>query len=294
MLDEDLGIDKYHAAILRVAEGLKDFFEWIPVSKIYEKLRYNKSLINKKIRDLIEKRLLKISFIAAYNEHGIKITQKGIDYIALWDYKRNMILKKILTKIGEGKESIIYSGISYDDEFVVIKMNRYVKLKFRKVRKSPAFVSIEWWAKKNRIPFERLDIPKAKAQIEYYFLEKVYKKYPVPKPISINRHSVLMEMIYDEPGIPSKRLNEIKLENPEEFLEKILEIYDNLYKKEKIVHGDFSAENILVKRDGSFYIIDWCQAFPANLKISYEIYKRDKENIIDFFKRKYKLSFNNN
>ncbi len=287
MYDPELGMDKIHAAILRILAGLRYAFEWIPYSKLKERITYPESEIKKRLRELNKAKAIQMSYNPVLKEWTFKITQKGLDLIALWDLKRNDVIKQLGTMIGEGKEALIYSALTPDDEWVIIKFHRYYGHEFTKIKKSLAYIAIKWRIKELKIEEYKIDIPRAKAQIEHYVLQRLSDRYPVPEPISWNRHVVVMKMIYDYPGIPAKDLRQVKLENPKEWLNDILETYNQIVEKEGIVHGDLAPDNILVKQDGTFYVIDWPQAVPKDFEGAEELYKRDVQNIKEFFKKKY-------
>ena len=57
-----------------------------------------------------------------------------------------------------------------------------------------------------------------------------------------------------------------------------------------MIHGDLSPYNIILQPNQQIIIIDW----PQNVSITHpsaeEILKRDVKNILDFFKRKYRIN----
>ena len=97
-----------------------------------------------------------------------------------------------------------------------------------------------------------------------------------------------MEMLCEEPGIPSKLLKDVLLKNPKDALDIILDDYKQIVKKVGVVHGDLSEFNIIVSR-GELYYIDWPQAVPTNYELSNQLIKRDVENILRYFKEKYRI-----
>jgi len=287
MAKKEIELDKYHIAILRILCGLSKAFYWIPFSKICEKCSYPKELIKEKLRELVKAKYAMVSYVAQYKEHGFRITHKGLDALCIWDYKKHNIIKEVCTVIGEGKEAKIVSAISPEGEWLIIKFHRYYALEFRKIRKSLNFAAIYWRIKQLKIEDYMIDVPRAKAQIEYYVLNKLKGKYPVPEPVSINRHSVVMKMICDEPGIPAKDLRRVKLVDPEVWYKDILETYNQTVEKEKIVHGDLGPDNILITKDGEFYFIDWPQAVPKDFSGAKELYERDIKTIKEYFEKEY-------
>jgi len=175
-------------------------------------------------------------------------------------------------------------------EYLILKFHKYYAAEFEKIKKSLAYSAIKLRGEELRIEDYKIDIPKAKAQIEFHVLKKLWDKgFKVPKPIDLDRHVVAMEMIYDFPGIPSKLLKDVILEDPKEMKEEIVNEYLSIVEKGGIVHGDFSEFNIMIKQDGSFFIIDWPQAVPTTFELAEKLKERDLNNILNFFKKKYKV-----
>jgi len=279
-------LDKKDVAILRVLDGLRRGFEVVFVSKIVEKTPFSYDFVMKRLRKLNKMKLVELR--RGEREWGAKILQRGLDELAVWNLVTHGVIKEVCGKIGEGKESVIFSAITPDKEFVVLKFHRYYALEFRKIEKSLAYASVRLRGEELCIEDYEIDVPKAKAQVEYHVLKKISELgLAVPKPIDLDRHVVVMEMIYDTPGMPCPLLKKVKLSNPKEAKEMIKEEYNTIVEKAGIVHGDFSEYNIMVKKDGSFYIIDWPQAVPTSYKLANHIKQRDLENIDRYFKNTY-------
>jgi len=106
-------------------------------------------------------------------------------------------------------------------------------------------------------------------------------------------NAVMMELI------DAKELFRVKLKNPEEVLEMIVEEVKAMYER-GVVHGDLSQYNILVSEEG-VWIIDFPQAIileeeseeysMLSLKelkeVACELLERDMENLLEYFKRSY-------
>ena len=279
-------VDKKDIAILRVLDGLRGSFEFAFITKIAEKLPYDKDFVMKRLLKLNKLKLVQLRKFE--EEWGCMILQKGLDTLAVWNFKKHGIIKEILTQIGVGKESTIFSALSSDDEFIVLKFHRYYALEFEKIKRSLAYAAVKLRGEELKKEEYMIDVPKAKAQIEFKVMKTLHEKgFAVPKPIDLDRHVVAMEMIYDEPGIPSSLLKDVNLSNPKEAKEAIIEEYLDIVEKGGFVHGDFSEFNIMIKKNGEFFIIDWPQAVPTSYELADELKKRDLKNIKEYFLRKY-------
>jgi RIO kinase 1 len=119
---------------------------------------------------------------------------------------------------------------------------------------------------------------------EQYFLKKLagQSKY-IPKMIKPLKNGTLMEYIGDVQE-PAPRLSDIKL--PQEFWQPTAEILMDLielFLANGIIHGDFSAFNILWWKN-SPYVIDFPQAVDIReSKRVRELLERDIRNMLAYF-----------
>ncbi len=274
-------MEKIHAAVLRVVDGLWETYEWVPLPEIEKRLPYSRLKIKAAIRQLEKRGLLSWrKNVAPGGFPGVKLTEKALEYLAVRDLELHGIIDSVGGVIGEGKEAVVRLAFSRRG-LLVLKMHRFSRAEFRKIKRSLAFAALEWW----RIRLKRVDRPlhfaRAKAQIEYYALEKLFGRVRVPKPIAINRNVVVMEF-FGRGGIPAPLLASVGTIS-EEIAEEICKDYIRAV-KEGFIHGDFSPYNILYL-DGDFRIIDWPQAVPVNFEGAEELYERDIRTISTFFQR---------
>jgi RIO kinase 2 len=121
------------------------------------------------------------------------------------------------------------------------------------------------------------------AEREYQALTALHPKVSVPLPIGQNRHTVVMALI------TGPNLNHCRVEEPEEVLDEIL-TYAGIAYHEGIIHADLSEYNILME-EGRCVIIDWPQWVGTTHPNAGSILERDIDNILTFFKRKYKVQY---
>lgn len=267
LVDEDFkvlaalekGLVDHEYAPLRVLERLSGIYE--------EKLQ----LILRKLHDL---KLVKRETIGG--EKMYRLTYLGYDMLALRALVKAGIIEAIGDKVGTGKESEIYLGLTQGDIQVAVKFLRIGKTSFRQTVRVRAWTrdkNLSWYAQ-SKIAAER----------EYKALEKLAGfKAHVPAPMGYNRHVVVTEFI---DGIELFRRP--LLENPEEVLEKIVETIAVAYHKAQIVHGDLSEYNILVKKDDEVpFIIDWPQYVYRDNPSAIELLKRDVYYVVKFFNKVY-------
>jgi len=120
---------------------------------------------------------------------------------------------------------------------------------------------------------------------EQYFLKTLAGQSPyIPKMIKPLKNGVLMEYIGDENG-PAPRLSELTI--PQELWQQTADILIDLielFLANGIVHGDFSAFNVLWWHEKP-YAIDFPQAIDVReSKRVPELLRRDVKNVLDYFK----------
>ena len=79
-------------------------------------------------------------------------------------------------------------------------------------------------------------------------------------------------------------LRDVAIENPEEIFETLIDFISKMYKKAKLVHGDFSAYNVLMHKNKP-YLIDLGQGVLLEHPNSDEFLRRDIHNIVNYFKK---------
>jgi len=107
---------------------------------------------------------------------------------------------------------------------------------------------------------------------------------PVPQPYGYLRNVLVMEFIGDEEGIPCLRLQETRLEDPEGFYRELVTALRRMVEKARLVHGDLSPYNVLV-RDGHPVLIDVAQSIEATHPQAAELLRRDGTNFAKYFAR---------
>ncbi|MHA1506915.1 MAG: RIO1 family regulatory kinase/ATPase domain-containing protein [Candidatus Asgardarchaeia archaeon] len=283
-------VEKEDIAIMRIIDGLREVFEWVPEESITEKLPYGKKDISFRLKKLDKLKLIEYRYIDSLASWCTKLLERGFDTLALWDFKKHKVLDKIGDVIGVGKEASIIGALSPSGEWLIVKFHRWWKREFRKIRKSLSYASIVVRGEELKLSDREVDIPRAKAQIEFNALQKAKAAgINVPDPISINRHAIVTKMIERGNGVPAPQLVDIRLENPREAYEIILEDYVKLVNDAKIIHGDFNEYNILVSPEGELYYIDFPQSVPVSYPASLDMAIRDLNQINNYFSSKYRI-----
>lgn len=182
--------------------------------------------------------------------------------------------------ISTGKEANVFKGLDEDGHFVAVKIYRVTTSDFKKMK--------DYIQGDPRFPVKTTN----KRQIIHAWVNKEFRNLKracehgvrVPKPIVAKNNILVMEFIGDEDGNPAPLLKDAYISNPREILDKLIDYLNILYNDAKLVHGDLSTFNILIKDDEPV-IIDISQGVVVDHPISRELLNRDITNLAKDFKK---------
>jgi RIO kinase 1 len=137
------------------------------------------------------------------------------------------------------------------------------------------------------------------AQAEYDRLTRAFNAgMRVPTAARKINNVIIMSFIGND-WEPAPQLRNAVIEEPEEVFDEIIEQLRSMYRKAKLIHGDFSEYNILL-HEGKPVIIDFPQAIDISLvtarythirKRNLQILQKDIETIGRFFEKEYNLTY---
>ncbi|MFW5704636.1 MAG: RIO1 family regulatory kinase/ATPase [Nanoarchaeota archaeon] len=199
----------------------------------------------------------------------------------LENLKRRKYYDELGKPIKMGKEAVVYSA-KKDYETRAIKLYRVTSANFKKIS--------EYIQRDFRFKNVKGNVRKAImmwVSKEFRNLLLCHKAgMNVPIPYKFMENVLIME--YIDGGM----LKDTKIENPKEFFHLLLEQLYLMKNEAKLIHGDLSEFNILV-RDQVPVIIDLGQAMTIkneddfnNLK---DLYERDIKIVVNYFNRIYNL-----
>jgi len=208
---------------------------------------------------------------------GYVLYTAGYDCLAINALVKAGVLKAFGKPVGVGKESDVYDALTPKGERVAVKFHRLGRTSFRKTKRLRGYVAQRHhisWLYQSRLAAEK----------EFEALKLVHPHgVSAPKPISQNRHVVVMGMIE---GAELAELNEIP--NPEKTLKEILSNVRATYVEAGVIHADLSEFNIILQPNWHTLIIDWPQFVKKDHPNAEKLLERDIGNIVHFFKRKFK------
>lgn len=206
---------------------------------------------------------------------GYSLIMAGLDALALKMLTDKNIIVGIGNSIGVGKEADVFEVFTTEEKTETIKFFRIGRTSFRDVKRKRSFRQLHHWLLVNINAAKR----------EFNALKRLHKAgVKVPKPYALAKHAIVMELI------EGLRLNNCEeLEDPKYVLERILHNV-RLARKAGLISADLSEYNVLY--DGSdVWIIDWPQSVNLKHPNANTLLKRDMQNILKFFNKKYDLQY---
>lgn len=211
------------------------------------------------------------------------------------DPKTKMILLKMINKgtfdelkacLSTGKEANVYRAVVeepyqqyavkvYKTAILAFKdRERYVvgehRFRFGYSRSNPRKM-VKLWAEK-----------------ETRNLKRIWRTdIPVPKPLHLDNHVLIMEFLGTPEGFNSPRLKDAEID-PERYPYLYLQLLSYmriLYQECRLVHADLSEYNVLFHED-RLWIIDVSQSVEHDHPMSLEFLRMDIKNVNHFFQKR--------
>ena len=199
----------------------------------------------------------------------------------LENLKRRQYFDELGGPIKTGKEGDVYF-VKKDSGLRAVKIYRLTSANFKKISeyisRDYRFANIKGSLRKVILRW---------AQKEYRNLILCHKaNMNVPFVYKQFNNVILMDYI------AGPMLKDIQLENPRQFWELVFEQMKLMKDEAKLIHGDLSEFNILVK-DNVPYFIDMGQAISISneddLVQFYDLFERDVKNVVHYFNKRYNL-----
>ena len=221
---------------------------------------------------------------------GYKLTYSGYDYLALKAMVNRNMITAVGNQIGVGKESDIFVAIGNRTSVagsvaattgdpavtqLALKLHRLGRISFRAIKRTRDYFH-------SRSSASWLYLSRLAALKEYAFMKALSMAgFPVPRPVSHNRHCVLMALV------EGCQLNQIKaLQDTEKVYNDIMSLPVRLGRA-GLVHCDFNEFNILVGDDETVTLIDFPQMVSSSHPNARFYFSRDVECMRCFFRKRF-------
>ncbi len=258
--------------VLLAIENKMKFYEWVPVEEIASFTNYETKDVEYLLSILARKKLIHRN-IRAYE--GYRIYFEAYDLLALKAFVKRGAINAIGNAIGTGKESHVYEATGgIIDRHVILKFHREGKMSFKQVR-----IKREYAGERKHLSW--LYASRLAAKKEYDALRTLYPEVSVPEPVDYNRHAIVMSVA------KGQQLARTTINEPDWYLNEILGEIRKAFRL-GIIHGDVSEFNIFVSPQG-IEIIDWPQYITTAHTNAMELLRRDIDNVLSFFYRKYRI-----
>ncbi|NJE85195.1 tyrosine protein kinase [Thermococcus sp. CX2] len=265
--------------ILRGVELNMRHHKWVPLEDVARFARVDVETASFRLGKLdnwgLVRRRSDIGYI------GYQLTIHGYDALAIRTFSKRGVIEAIsTTQIGVGKEADVYVALTPSGEKVAVKFNRIGRTSFTRVK-----LYRRDFIDKHHISW--LYVSRLVAQREYEALQLLSPIARVPRPISWNRHAIVMEFI-EGTELAELRDTDLTTEEASRILDRVLEEYLKIVRF-GMVHSDMSEFNIVLTDDDDILIIDWPQYLPTAYPESLEYLKRDITVLLNAFRRRWRV-----
>jgi len=262
-------LQPYDIRVMLALERLMRRFEWVPIDDLKGATRFNESELNYRLGRLMARDLVRFD---AVPYRGYALIFNGLDSLALHSLSNKGTLQSLGCLIGEGKESRVYEGLALAP--VAIKLHHVGQRSFHSVR-----LNRDYLPERTHCPW--IFASRLSAEREYEALTRLHGTVPVPTPIAIDRHAIVMDLI------GGTTLNRAPVDEPEPVLDRILECVRDAYRC-GVIHNDLSEFNVMLD-EGRVVLIDWPQWIEPDHPNWERTLRNDLSNVLAFFARKYRL-----
>lgn len=252
--------------------GMKNH-ELVPASLAAQIANLRYGGVHKLLKELCKHKLL--SYERGKHYDGYRLTNAGYDYLALKVLAQRGTINSFGNQIGVGKESNIYIVASDNGNQVCLKLHRLGRTCFRNIKGKRDY-------HQHRKSASWLYLSRISATREYAYMKALFDRgFPVPEPIDLNRHCVVMELVEGGPlcGV-------YKIDDVESLYDELMNMIVKLG-NHGVIHGDFNEFNIMITNSGKAILIDFPQMISTEHVDAKFYFERDVNCVRDFFKRRF-------
>jgi RIO kinase 2 len=206
---------------------------------------------------------------------GYRLTYAGYDYLALKALCQRGVISGVGNKIGVGKESDIYIVENDAGQQLVMKLHRLGRISFRTIKTKRDYLQ-------HRKSASWLYLSRLAALKEFAYMKALYDNgFPVPEPVDVNRHCVVMQLVN---GYPLCQVNE--LQHRGRVYNKLMNLIVKLARY-GLIHCDFNEFNIMITDDEDIVLIDFPQMISTSHPNAQQYFDRDVQCIRTFFSKRF-------
>lgn len=216
-----------------------------------------------------------LNLLFSFEDDGYRLTYGGYDYLALKAFCKRGSVFSVGQQIGVGKESDIYVVADQEGHPYVLKIQRLGRVSFRTIKNKRDYLQ-------KRKSASWMYMSRLAAMKEYAFMKVLHEHgFPVPRPIDVSRHCVVMERVE---GYPLNSVDTV--DHPGRLYSRLMDLIVRLA-QHGLIHGDFNEFNIMLTHEGEVVLIDFPQ-MVSTTHVNAEFYfNRDVDCIRSFFKKRF-------
>lgn len=209
------------------------------------------------------------------------------------DPRTRLILFKLLSQgliseingcVSTGKEANVYHARRPNGTSLAIKIYKTSILVFKD---RDRYVSGEYRFRSGYSRSNPRKMVKLWAEKEMRNLKRLHQAgLPVPDPVLLRLHVLVMDFLGDEEGWPSPRLRDAGL-STSKMMDAYMDVVDimrTMYQTCRLVHADLSEYNLLW-HENRVFVIDVSQSVETDHPRATEFLRMDCQNITDYFRR---------
>jgi len=257
--------------VLLSLEHLMKRYQWVPLDDLAGDAGLSAAETRYRLGRLMARGMVRFEKVP-YD--GYTLIFGGYNALALHAASERGAVQALGEFVGEGKESVVYRGLGLTE--VALKFHRVGQRSFHSARIKRGYLPQE-----GHIPWIFASAHSAKREFEALTL--LHPAVPVPLPVLRNRNLVVMGWV------DGATLNRCTVDQPGVVLEEILGHVAAAYRC-GVIHGDLSEFNIMA--DGERVVfIDWPQWVEPTHPNAEEVLRKDLENLLAHFARRYGLAY---
>lgn len=216
------------------------------------------------------------SFLLSTDD-GYRLTYHGYDFLSVKTHAKRGNLVSIGQQIGTGKESDVFIGADENDKPVAVKFHRLGRTSFRSIKRNRDY-------HKGRTHASWLYLSRLAALKEFAYMKVLYENgFPVPTPVDVNRHVVVMELLAGYTTLV--HINE--LQNPGKVYDTLMNLLVSLAEC-GLIHGDFNEFNLMIDPETeNIIMIDFPQMVSIDHLNAEYYFDRDVQGVRQFFKKRF-------
>eukprot|EP00026_Physarum_polycephalum_P007915 Phypoly_transcript_07986.p1 GENE.Phypoly_transcript_07986~~Phypoly_transcript_07986.p1 ORF type:complete len:515 (+),score=104.48 Phypoly_transcript_07986:153-1547(+) len=206
---------------------------------------------------------------------GYRLTYAGYDFLALKALCARGIIAGVGTKVGVGKESDIYICINDAEQQMIMKLHRLGRTSFRTIKANRDY-------HQHRKSASWLYLSRLAALKEYAYMKALYDNgFPVPTPMDVSRHCVIMSVVDGYPLCQVKHLR-----HPGTVYNDLMNLILRLASY-GLIHGDFNEFNLMISDKEEITLIDFPQMVSTSHPNAEMYFDRDVTCVRVFFQRRF-------